>query len=223
MIKLENIKKIHKLGERGILVVLKEISFSIKEAEHISIMGPSGSGKTTLLSILGCLDKMTEGRYLLGGKDVSSLNDDELSQVRCKKIGFVFQNYNLIPQLTVLENIGLPLFYQNVEEKIIREKSRQLAELVGLEKRIYHRPPELSGGEQQKVAIARSLANDPIIILADEPTGNLDSKAGEEIMGLLLRLNKGGKTLVVVSHSPKVANYAKRIIHMLDGKITNED
>jgi len=214
MIRLENIKKVHKLGERETLIVLKGISFSIKEAEHISIMGPSGSGKTTLLSILGCLDKMTEGRYLLGGK---------LSQVRCKKIGFVFQNYNLIPQLTVLENIGLPLFYQNVEEKIIRGKSRQLAELVGLEKRIYHRPPELSGGEQQKVAIARSLANDPIIILADEPTGNLDSKAGEEIMGLLLRLNQGGKTLVVVSHSPKVANYAKRIIHMLDGKITNED
>lgn len=223
MIKLENIKKFYKLGGREIFRALKGITFSIKEAEHISIMGPSGSGKTTLLSILGCLDKMSEGRYLLGGKDVSSLNDDELSQVRSKKIGFVFQNYNLIPQLTVLENIGLPLFYQSVEEKIIREKSRQLAELVGLKERIYHRPPELSGGEQQKVAIARSLANDPIIILADEPTGNLDSKAGEEIMGLLLRLNKGGKTLVVVSHSSKVANYAKRIIHMLDGKIINED
>jgi len=202
---------------------LKEISLSVKEGEHISIMGPSGSGKTTFLNILGCLDKPTSGKYFLDNIEVSSLMDDELSEIRNKKVGFVFQTYNLIPQLTVLENIGLPLFYSGFDEATVREKSLQLAEIVGLKDRINHRPSELSGGQQQRVAIARALANDPVIILADEPTGNLDSKTGEEIMELLVSLNKKGRTLIVVTHDSKIAGYGKRIIQMLDGRIINEN
>jgi len=222
VIRFEGVWKIYMVGQVKI-PALKEATFSIKRGEHLSIMGPSGSGKTTLLNILGCIDKPTRGRYLMEEKEISTLSDDELSEIRSCRIGFVFQTYNLIPQLTVLENIGIPLFYQGVEEEIIREKAYQLTKRVNLEDRINHRPTELSGGQQQRVAIARALINEPILILADEPTGNLDSKTGKEIMELLAQLNREGKTLVVVTHDSMVASYAKRTINMLDGRIKDEN
>ncbi|MCM8777352.1 MAG: ABC transporter ATP-binding protein, partial [Candidatus Omnitrophica bacterium] len=177
ILKLENITKTYILGHISI-PVLKNISIAIEEGMHISLMGPSGSGKTTLLNILGCLDRPTSGKYYIDGKEVSSLNDDELSEIRSKKIGFIFQSYNLIPHLTVIENIGLPLFYQGVDEKIIIHRAIEMAEMVGLGDRTKHKPAELSGGQQQRVAIARALINKPAFILADEPTGNLDTKTG---------------------------------------------
>ncbi len=223
IINLVNIWKAYKLGLVDV-PVLKGINLCIKTGEHLSIMGPSGSGKTTMLNILGCLDRPTEGEYLMEERKISSLSDDELSEIRSRKIGFVFQVFNLIPQLSVLENIGIPLFYQGVEESIIKEKALKLAELVGLGERIRHRPSELSGGERQRVAIARALINEPVLILADEPTGNLDSKTGEEIMNLLIKLNEEeGKTLVVITHDPKIANYSKRVVRLLDGKTVNEN
>ncbi len=222
LIHLLNIKKIYVMGSTK-LEVLKGISIVIKKGEHLSIMGPSGSGKTTLLNIIGCLDKPTEGKYFFEGREISELDDNSLSEIRSKYIGFIFQQFNLIPQLNVIENISLPLFYQGVDEEKMKEKSIKLAELVGLGDRLYHRPSELSGGQQQRVAIARALANDPAIILADEPTGNLDTTTGKEIMKLLCELNQNeGKTLVVITHDMNIANYSKRIIKLLDGRIINE-
>ncbi len=203
--------------------VLRGVSCEIKKGEHVAIMGPSGSGKTTMLNIIGCLDRITGGRYFLEDRDISTLDDDALSEIRSKKIGFIFQSYNLIPQLTVLENIEMPLFYQQVDEAKTREKAIELARMVGLGERIKHRPSELSGGQQQRVAIARALMNDPVLILADEPTGNLDSVSGREIMKLLCQLNEQGTTLILVTHDPNVAKYSRRILKMLDGKISNED
>ena len=220
IIKLENIWKVYRLGQADV-PVLKGINLSITTGEHLSIMGPSGSGKTTMLNILGCLDKPTEGQYLMEERKISTLLDDELSEIRSRKIGFVFQTFNLIPQLTVLENIGIPLFYQGVKESIIQEKALKLAELVGLGARIKHKPSELSGGERQRVAIARALINQPILILADEPTGNLDSETGKEILDLLIQLNKEGKTLVVITHDPKIAGYSQRVVRLLDGEIVD--
>jgi len=222
LIQLLNIRKIYKMGNTY-LEVLKGISILIKEGEHLSIMGPSGSGKTTLLNIIGCLDKPTEGKYFFEEKEISKLDDESLSEIRSKYIGFIFQQFNLIPQLNVIENISLPLFYQGVDEKEMKERSIKLAELVGLGDRLYHRPSELSGGQQQRVAIARALANDPAIILADEPTGNLDTVTGKEIMKLLCELNQNeGKTLVVITHDINIANYSNRVIKLLDGRIINE-
>ncbi|MCM8769967.1 MAG: ABC transporter ATP-binding protein [Candidatus Omnitrophica bacterium] len=198
---------------------LKEATFTIEEAEHVAIMGPSGSGKTTLLNILGCLDRPTSGKYYLEEVEVSTLSDDELSEIRRKRLGFIFQAYNLIPQLTVVENIGIPLFYQGQSESVIREKSVEMAKLVGLGERLNHRPTQLSGGQQQRVAIARALVNDPAVILADEPTGNLDSITGREIMNLMKELNKQGKTLIVVTHDANVARYSKRVLRMLDSQV----
>ncbi|MGB9641889.1 MAG: ABC transporter ATP-binding protein [Candidatus Ratteibacteria bacterium] len=221
-IKFENVTKVYRLG--GIdIPILRGISCEIKKGEHVAIMGPSGSGKTTMLNIIGCLDRVTGGKYFLEGRDISTLDDDALSEIRSRKIGFIFQSYNLIPQLTVLENIEMPLFYQQVEEAKTREKALELAEMVGLGDRIRHRPSELSGGQQQRVAIARALMNDPVLILADEPTGNLDSISGMEIMKLLCQLNQQGTTLIVVTHDPNVAKYSSRILKMLDGKISNEN
>jgi len=221
-IKFENVTKVYHLG--GIdIPVLRGVSCEIKKGEHVAIMGPSGSGKTTMLNIIGCLDRVTSGKYFLEGKDISTLDDDALSEIRSRKIGFIFQSYNLIPQLTVLENIEMPLFYQQVDEAKTREKAIELAQMVGLGDRIRHRPSELSGGQQQRVAIARALMNDPVLILADEPTGNLDSVSGREIMKLLCQLNEQGTTLILVTHDPNVAKYSRRILKMLDGKISNED
>jgi len=188
-------------------------------------MGSSGSGKSTLLNLLGALDRPTRGKYIVGGRDVSSMTDDELSTIRNEKIGFIFQSYNLIPQYTVLENIEVPLHYRTGYPKIgDREQQRikELAEMVGLGERLDHRPFQLSGGQQQRVAIARSLVNDPEIILADEPTGNLDSKTEHEIMEMLLRLNREGRTIIMVTHEPAVARLAKRQIYMKDGVIAGE-
>jgi putative ABC transport system ATP-binding protein len=184
-------------------------------------MGPSGSGKSTFLNILGCLDVPTSGRYLLDGASTSDLSDDELSDIRRRKIGFVFQSFNLIGELSVVENIEVPLFYQGASEKQSRERAAELAEAVGLGHRLGHRPMELSGGEQQRVAIARAMANEPLIILADEPTGNLDSKSGEEILATLARLNEEGKTVIVVTHDNGIAERAQRVVRFKDGRIQN--
>ncbi|MCM8808829.1 MAG: ABC transporter ATP-binding protein [Candidatus Omnitrophica bacterium] len=221
LIKMKGVKKIYDLGEVKV-VALKNVNLFVKEKEHISIMGPSGSGKTTLLNIIGCLDKPTDGEYYLDGVDVKKLDDDHLSGIRNKKIGFVFQNYNLIPQLNVIENIGLPLIYRGIDEKEIIEKSKYYANLVGLGDRMYHRPTELSGGQQQRVAIARALVNEPVIILGDEPTGNLDTKTGKEIMEIFKKLNEMGRTIIIITHDVKVAEYGERIVKILDGEIIDE-
>ena len=215
---IEQLSKTYKMGEVRV-EALRDVSLSLDEGEYIAIMGPSGSGKSTLLNLIGCLDRPTSGRYFLGGQDVSQLTDDELSDIRSTRIGFIFQSYNLIAQLTALENIELPLFYQGISEKESHERGARLADLVGLGHRVRHRPVELSGGEQQRVAIARSLINEPLILLADEPTGNLDSKTGQEILNLLDQLNAQGKAIVMVTHDPNVASRAKRIIQMMDGRV----
>ena len=221
LIKMKNIKKIYDLGEVKVQA-LKNVNLEVKEKEHISIMGPSGSGKTTLLNIIGCLDKPTEGEYFLEGINISQLDDDHLSEIRNKKIGFIFQNYNLIPQLNVIENISLPLIYKGINEKEIIERAKYYANLVGLGDRLYHRPIELSGGQQQRVAIARALVNEPLIILGDEPTGNLDTKTGKEIMEIIKKLNEMGRTIVIITHDPKVAEYGERVVKILDGEIVDE-
>ncbi|HCP11871.1 MAG TPA: ABC transporter [Planctomycetaceae bacterium] len=204
---------------------LRGVSIDFPRGDFVAIMGSSGSGKSTLLNLLGALDRPTRGHYIVGGRDVSSMTDDELSTIRNEKIGFIFQSYNLIPQYTVLENIEVPLHYRTGYPKIgEREQQRikELAEMVGLGERMDHRPFQLSGGQQQRVAIARSLVNDPEIILADEPTGNLDSKTEQEIMEMLLRLNREGRTIIMVTHETSVARLAKRQIYMKDGVIAGE-
>ena len=184
-------------------------------------MGPSGSGKSTLLNLLGCLDHPTSGSYELAGQDVSNMGDDALSEIRLRYLGFIFQSFNLLPQLTVRRNIELPLYYQGWSADRSRERACELAARVGLESRLHHRPTELSGGQRQRVAIARALANDPAVILADEPTGNLDTETGIEIMSMLRDLHKQGKTIVMVTHEPDIAAYADRQLHMLDGRIAS--
>ncbi len=201
---------------------LRGVSISIPEGDYVAIMGASGSGKSTLLNLLGCLDRPTAGRIVLGDDDVSQLNDDELSEIRASRIGFVFQSYNLIPQLTVLENIEVPLYYQRQLVGGGRDRARELAALVGLGDRLGHRPTQLSGGQQQRVAIARSLINDPYFILADEPTGNLDSATTEEILALLGDLNREGKTIIMVTHEHDVGEQSKRIIRLRDGMVLSD-
>ena len=218
IVKIEKLCKSYFLGTYT-LPVLKDMDLTFEEGEYAAIMGPSGSGKSTLLNVLGCLDRPTSGSYFLGDRDVSNLSDDELSYIRGQRIGFIFQSYNLIPQLNIIENIAVPMFYQGKSEEVCRERAHELAEMVGLTDRLSHRPYELSGGQQQRVAIARSLANDPLIILADEPTGNLDTESGREILKLLNTLCEQGKTLLVVTHDAGVGQRAERIIHLLDGYI----
>ena len=205
------------------LRVLREIDLTIKSGEYVAIMGPSGSGKSTLLNMIGCLDRPTSGDYLLGGQSVSTLDDDELSMIRGMRIGFVFQSFNLINQLNVVENIQVPMYYQGFTEHESAERARELAEMVGLGNRVDHRPSELSGGQQQRVAIARALANDPLIVLADEPTGNLDSESGSEILTILERLHEEGKTLIAVTHDEGIAAGAQRVIRLLDGRIKKQE
>lgn len=201
---------------------LRGVSFDVLRGESIAIMGPSGSGKSTLLNVLGCLDRPTSGRYLLAGDDVSKISDYQLSRIRGRRIGFVFQSYNLLQQLNVLENIKVPLQYQGLIGKDANQKCRELAELVGLGNRLYHRPTELSGGQQQRVAIARSLVNDPYFVLADEATGNLDSKTTDEVLDLFESLNEMGKTIVMITHEDEVAARAKRVIRLRDGIIESD-
>jgi putative ABC transport system ATP-binding protein len=204
----------------GIIVrALRGVSIDFPEGDFVAIMGTSGSGKSTLLNLLGCLDRATQGQYLLGGEDVSQLNDDELSEIRSRNLGFVFQSYNLIAQLTVVENIELPLYYQGNISRQARERCLEMAAMVGLSDRLDHRPFQLSGGQQQRVAIARALVNNPHVILADEPTGNLDSATGEEIMQVLEALNAAGKTIIMVTHEPDIAARAHRTLRMRDGKL----
>ena len=202
---------------------LRGVSFDVEQGEYIAVMGPSGSGKSTLLNLLGCLDKPTNGAYYLGDQNVAELDDDQLSEVRASRIGFVFQSYNLIPQLTVLENIDVPLHYQGVLGTESRDLCESLAKRVGLADRLNHRPTELSGGQQQRVAIARSLANDPFFILADEATGNLDSKTTDEILQLFEELNRDGKTIIMITHEDEVAAHTKRVIRLRDGVIESDE
>lgn len=223
LIELKHISKTYLLG-KGIVKVhaLRNIDMVIEQGEYIAVMGPSGSGKSTLLNILGCLDRPTSGSYVLDGQDVSQMDDDALSETRGRKIGFIFQAYNLIPELSILENIEAPLYYQGQSERDSRKKATELADMVGLTDRINHKPSELSGGQQQRVAIARALANDSLIILADEPTGNLDSATTEDILRILDSLREKGKTLISVTHDNEVAARAHRIIRMLDGIIESD-
>jgi putative ABC transport system ATP-binding protein len=201
---------------------LRGIDAAFRPGEYVAIMGPSGSGKSTFLNLIGCLDTPTSGTYLLGGEDVSTLSDDELSAIRSERLGFIFQSYNLIQQLTVVENIEVPLYYQGWSEADSYDRAVELAERVGLGHRLDHRPNELSGGQSQRVAIARAMANDPLIILADEPTGNLDSKTGLEILDLLDELNAAGKTIVIVTHDENVAERATRQVIFGDGRIIDD-
>jgi len=202
---------------------LRGVTIDVPEGDYVAIMGASGSGKSTLLNLLGCLDRPTSGTIFLGDDDVSSLSDDQLSEIRASRIGFVFQSYNLIPQLTVLENIEVPLYYQKRLTTKDRLRAHELAEMVGLADRLKHRPTQLSGGQQQRVAIARSLINDPYFILADEPTGNLDSVTTEEILTLLGGLNEEGKTIIMVTHEPDVGQRAKRITRLKDGMVLSDE
>ncbi len=201
---------------------LRGVTFDVPEGDYVAIMGPSGSGKSTLLNLLGCLDKPTAGNFFLGANDVSRMTDDQLSHTRASRIGFVFQSYNLIQQLTVVENIEVPLYYQGKVNAASRKRCRELADLVGLGDRLGHRPSQLSGGQQQRVAIARSLVNDPYFILADEATGNLDSVTTEEILYIFQQLNDAGKTIILVTHEDEVSLHAKRIIRLKDGVVQTD-
>ncbi|MEO8428420.1 MAG: ABC transporter permease [Verrucomicrobiota bacterium] len=221
IIRMEGLEKTYQLGDVQVQA-LRGVHLQIEAGSYVAIMGPSGSGKSTMLNLLGCLDHPTAGSYYLGGENVATMNDEELSIIRGKRLGFVFQSYNLIHQLTVIENIHVPLFYQGRDLLTCEEHCARLARLVGLGERLDHRPKQLSGGQQQRVAIARSLANDPLMILADEPTGNLDSKTGLEILRLLDELNASGKTIVLVTHDENVATRAHRVLHMKDGVIDRE-
>ena len=221
MLKLTSLKKFYQMGETTVRA-LNGIDLHIRPNEFVAVMGPSGSGKSTLMNILGCLDKPTEGSYLLDGKEVSRLNDDELSFTRNKHLGFVFQNFNLLPRYTALRNTFLPLKYSQVRPAAGLEKAARMLELAGLAGRMDHRPAQLSGGECQRVAIARALVNDPDIILADEPTGNLDSNTAHEIMALMRELHERGQTIVMVTHENDIAAYAGRIITLKDGKIVQD-
>ena len=218
IITVDNINKTYKNGSLE-LQVLKNISFKVDKGEFLAIMGSSGSGKSTMMNILGCLDNQYEGRYILDGIDISKSTENELSEIRNKKIGFIFQSFNLLPRLTALENVELPLVYSSVPKEERHKRANELLEMVGLKDRTHHRPNELSGGQRQRVAIARALVNNPSIILADEPTGNLDSKSEGEIIEILQKLNKMGKTIVIVTHEPSIGEIAERKIIFKDGEI----
>lgn len=221
MIRLEHIFKIYEMGDNKVYA-LNDVSIHIAAHEFVSIIGPSGSGKSTLMNMLGCLDVPTQGRYLLDGVDISKKSDDELAEVRNNKIGFVFQGFNLLPKLTAIENVELPLIYSNISSKERRMKAKTALENVGLGERINHKPTELSGGQQQRVAIARALITNPPIILADEPTGNLDSQSGKEVMEIFKRLNESGNTIILITHDSGVAAQAKRVVRIQDGKLYEE-
>ena len=222
VVNARDVTKVYKMGEFDVHA-LRGVSLDIKRSEVVSIMGPSGSGKSTLMNVLGCLDRPTEGEYLLDGEKVEGLNDDQLSSIRNRKVGFVFQSFNLLPRQTALTNVVLPLRYAGVNNQEAHERAMAALEKVGLGDRIKHRPNELSGGQQQRVAIARSLVNDPAVILADEPTGALDSKSGQEIMELLLKMNEEqGTTLIFVTHDPRIAAMTQRTIHLKDGLVKED-
>ncbi len=222
IIKLTNIAKNYKIGEE-VVRALRSISLSIYKNEYVALMGPSGSGKSTLMNILGCLDSPTCGEYILNGNDVSKMSDDELAEIRNKEIGFVFQTFNLLPRSTALDNVALPLVYAGLNKTKRNERATEVLKSVDLGDRILHKPNELSGGQRQRVAVARALVNNPSIILADEPTGNLDSKISVEIMGLFEQIHKKGNTIIIVTHEEDIALYAHRIIRLIDGKIASDE
>lgn len=221
MIKIENVIKEYRSGDIN-LTALKGVSLNVDSGEFASVMGPSGCGKSTMMNVLGCLDKMTSGRYVLNGKDVSSLTENELAVIRNKEIGFIFQSFNLLPRMTLLQNVELPMVYAGVSIRDRREKALKALNRVDLGERIHHRPNQISGGQKQRVAIARAIVNKPSVILADEPTGNLDSKVTEEIMRILQELNNEGATILMVTHESDVARFSKRIIKMKDGTIIDD-
>lgn len=218
MIRLEHIFKVYTMGENKVYA-LDDVSLNIDKHEFVSIIGPSGSGKSTLMNMLGCLDVPSQGRYYLDGTDISEKTDDELAEIRNQKIGFVFQGFNLLPRLTALENVELPLIYSNVSSKERHKRAVEALSKVGLSERINHKPTELSGGQQQRVAIARALITNPPIILGDEPTGNLDSKSGKEVMEIFKELNANGNTVILITHDADIASQAKRIVRIQDGKL----
>jgi len=221
LIETENLWKTYKMGGEE-LHALKGVNLKVAKGEYLAIMGPSGSGKSTLMNLIGCLDTPSQGSYVLNERQVAKMNDDELAHIRNREIGFVFQTFNLLPRATALHNVELPLIYNGTDSKTRIEKAKRALELVDLSDRMGHKPNELSGGQRQRVAVARALVNNPSIILADEPTGNLDSKTGEEIMGLFARLHLEGNTIIVVTHEPEIALHANRVIYIRDGNIEKE-
>jgi putative ABC transport system ATP-binding protein len=222
VIKIDNLFKIYHLGEEDVVNALDGVSLSIWKNDFVAIMGPSGSGKSTMMNILGCLDTPTSGKYILNGTDVSKMNDGELADVRNKEIGFVFQSFNLLPKYSALENVALPMIYAGATKHERLEKAQKSLNIVGLAERMSHKPSELSGGQKQRVAIARALINDPTIILADEPTGNLDTKTSIEIMKILEDIYKAGNTIILVTHEEDIAKFARRIVKLRDGKIESD-
>lgn len=220
VIEMENVSKVYKMGSSE-YKALEDINLCIRKGEFVSIVGPSGAGKSTLMNIIGCLDTATSGRYILDGEN-TDCSDNKLAEIRNRKIGFIFQNYNLLPKLNVVENVELPLIYQGLSSRVIKERVLESLERVGLSSHIKHKPPELSGGQKQRVAIARALATEPEILLADEPTGALDSKTGKEVMEMLKQLNREGNTIVLITHDHEIAQQAKRIITVRDGRITSD-
>lgn len=222
LIEVEDLVKVYRTGDVE-LRALDGVSFSVAHGEFVAVMGPSGSGKSTTMNMLGCLDSPTEGRYLLDGRDVARLSGDELAKVRNEKLGFVFQGFNLLPRLSAVDNVALPLVYSGVPSRERSERAREALERVGLGARLKHRPNQMSGGQQQRVAIARALVGRAPLILADEPTGNLDTRTSEEIMSLLVEVNREGKTVVLVTHEPDIAAYARRVLHFKDGRLVSDE
>jgi len=221
MLKLEKLKKYYRMGET-VVRALDGIDLSIGKGDFVAIMGASGSGKSTLMNILGCLDTPTDGDYILNGNNVNGLDDNQLAAIRNKNLGFVFQSFNLLPRMTAQKNVALPLMYSGNGYETMAERAAQMLDMVGLKERMHHRPAQMSGGERQRVAIARALVNDPGVLLADEPTGNLDSATTREIMEIFTRLNREGQTIIMVTHENEVAAYARRVIHLRDGRIIND-
>ncbi|MBK7311364.1 MAG: ABC transporter ATP-binding protein [Sphingobacteriaceae bacterium] len=221
MIVLKNIEKLYKIGKE-LIYALRDISLTVEKNEYVALMGPSGSGKSTLMNMLGCLDTPSNGEYILNGHSVATMSDSELAEIRNKEIGFVFQTFNLLPRATTLENVALPLVYAGMPKAAREERAKEVLEQVGLGDRMTHKPNELSGGQRQRVAIARALVNKPAIILADEPTGNLDSKTSIEIMGLLENIHKNGNTIILVTHEEDIAMHAHRIVRLRDGLVESD-
>jgi len=222
MIRTEHLSKVYRMGEIEV-PALRDVSLEIEEGEFLAIVGPSGSGKSTLLNMLGCLDKPTSGAVFIGGVNTASLSENELAEIRRKKIGFIFQQFNLIHSLTALENVALPMFFAGVKSDARIKRAAELLAKVGLRERMHHKPSELSGGQQQRVAIARALSNNPAVIIGDEPTGNVDSETGDAIMGILEGLNRNeGRTIIVVTHDTEIAAHAPRVIRMKDGRLLEE-